>query len=111
MGVPAHDQRDFDFANQFSLPIVQVIASGGASGGSGVSEVVGPPYVSTDKDCDVIVNSLDELNGQSVDEASVRLCEMLMQSNQGGAKKPMHRLRDWLFSRQRYWGEPFLLKR
>lgn len=101
MGVPAHDQRDFDFAKQFSLPIVQVITSKDSS----PSELE-LPYVSTDKTGDVIINSLDELNGKSIEDASPLLCRLLSSAGHGGELKTMHKIRDWLFSRQRYWGEP-----
>ncbi|MEM7125297.1 MAG: leucine--tRNA ligase [Chloroflexota bacterium] len=94
MAVPGHDERDHDFAHQFNLPIVQVV-----SGGEGPIEEAA--YVGDG----LIINS-DFLNSKSVDEAKEAMIEWLSASGHG-TREVQYRLRDWLFSRQRYWGEPF----
>jgi len=93
MAVPAHDGRDFDFAKQFDLPIIEVVKGGDVT-------------VEAYEDCDSgeMVNS-GFLNGKSVEEAKVAIIQWL--TEQGvGEKKTNYKLRDWVFSRQRYWGEP-----
>lgn len=93
MAVPAHDTRDYDFAKAFKLPIVEVVSGG---------NVDEEPFV----DCDhgVMVNS-GFLDGLSVEQAKKRIIEWLV-SNGIGDQKVNYKLRDWVFSRQRYWGEP-----
>lgn len=91
MGVPAHDQRDFDFANKYSLPILPVIQS---------STI--PCFEEG-----VVCNS-SLVNGLQSKEAKTKLEKFLIDSNLGGPHTE-YKLRDWLFSRQRYWGEPFPL--
>lgn len=91
MAVPAHDERDYEFAQTFELPIRAVIEGGN------VSE---EPYVG---DGDHINSGF--LNGLSNDEAISTMIHWLEKNNKG-EKKISYRLRDWLFSRQRYWGEP-----
>jgi leucyl-tRNA synthetase len=92
MAVPGGDQRDWDFATEFGLPIVEVISGGDVSlaayNGDGV-----------------LVNS-DYLNGFSVAEAKAAITERLVADGNGRARIEF-KLRDWLFARQRYWGEPF----
>jgi leucyl-tRNA synthetase len=94
MGVPAHDERDHQFARQFDLPIVEVIRGGSVA----VQEAA---YVG-DGAC---VNS-SFLDGLSGEQARRTIVEWLEQTGHGCAGV-QYRLRDWLFSRQRYWGEPF----
>ena len=115
MAVPAHDERDFDFAKVFGLPIYQVVAPAGESGNSGDSGNSGKsgldrvPYTAdaafTDIATGVMVNS-GFLNGLSVEEARPAMIKWLEERGVGKAQT-QYKLRDWLFSRQRYWGEPF----
>jgi len=94
MAVPAHDTRDWDFAKKFNLPIIEVVA-----GGEDVQK-----EAFTDCATGVLVNS-DFLNGLSVEDAKNKIQEWL--TNKGiGSVKTNYKLRDWVFSRQRYWGEP-----
>ena len=114
MAVPAHDERDFDFAKVFGLPIYQVVAAGAADatervppeGEAGVARV---PYTGdsafTDIATGVMVNS-GFLNGLSVEDARPAMIKWLEERGVGRAQT-QYKLRDWLFSRQRYWGEPF----
>ena len=111
MAVPAHDERDFDFAKVFDLPIYQVVApaDSDAARTSSASSVSRVPYTGsaafTDIATGVMVNS-GFLNGLSVEEARPAMIEWL-EANGVGKAKTQYKLRDWLFSRQRYWGEPF----
>ena len=93
MAVPAHDERDFDFAKQFDLPIIEVV-----SGGDVTKEAF------TDCNTGIMVNS-GFLDGLTVDEAKVKITDWLSENNVGHSKVN-YKLRDWVFSRQRYWGEP-----
>ncbi|MDL2300790.1 leucine--tRNA ligase [Lachnospiraceae bacterium OttesenSCG-928-D06] len=95
MAVPAHDERDWEFAKKFNMPIVEVIS------GSKVS-VQEEAY--SDVASGVLVNS-DFLNGLSVADAKEKIREYLEEKGLGTAKTNF-KLRDWVFSRQRYWGEP-----
>ncbi len=91
MAVPGHDQRDYDFAKEFDLEIVEVISGGDISkeaySGDGV-----------------LVNS-ELINGMNVKEAKEKMYHFL-EDNDLGNRKTNYKLRDWVFSRQRYWGEP-----
>ena len=93
MAVPAHDTRDYDFAKKFDLPIIEVVAGGDIE-----------KEAFTDCATGTMVNS-GFLNGMSVDEAKVAIIKWLSDKNLG-AEKVNFKLRDWVFSRQRYWGEP-----
>lgn len=97
MAVPAHDQRDWDFANKFGLPIVQVVSKNG-------EEVDITKEAFTDVATGTMINS-DFLNGLSVKEAKEKMIDFLNEHKIGEAKVN-YKLRDWVFSRQRYWGEP-----
>ena len=113
MAVPAHDERDFDFAKVFGLPIYQVVAKADAGGTqlatTDASASVRVPYTGaeafTDIATGVMVNS-GFLDGMSVDAARKAMVKWLEEKGVGRAKT-QYKLRDWLFSRQRYWGEPF----
>ena len=94
MAVPAHDTRDWDFAKKFNLPIIEVV-----KGGEDVQKAA-----FTDCATGILVNS-DYLNGLSVDDAKKKIIEKLEEMGKGHAKVNF-KLRDWVFSRQRYWGEP-----
>lgn len=94
MAVPAHDERDWEFAKKFNLPIIEVVAGGG-----NVQE-----EVFTDVATGKLVNS-DFLNGLEVAEAKEKIIAYLEKKGIGTAKVN-YKLRDWVFSRQRYWGEP-----
>ena len=95
MAVPAHDERDWDFAKKFDLPIIEVVA------GSPVSV---QEQVYTDVATGTLVNS-DFLNGLSVADAKQKIIAFLEEKGIGHSKTNF-KLRDWVFSRQRYWGEP-----
>ncbi len=95
MAVPAHDERDWDFAKKFNLPIIEVVAGSPVS----VQEAV---Y--TDVATGTLVNS-EFLNGLSVAEAKEKIIAYLEEKGIG-TRKTNFKLRDWVFSRQRYWGEP-----
>ena len=108
MAVPAHDERDFDFAKVFDLPIVQVVAPADSE----AAKTASPdpvPYTGdaafTDIATGVMVSS-GFITGLTVDEARVKMIAWLEEKGVGKAKT-QYKLRDWLFSRQRYWGEPF----
>ncbi|MDD7363141.1 MAG: leucine--tRNA ligase [Peptoniphilus sp.] len=96
MSVPGHDQRDWEFAKKFDLPIVPVIEGG---------DVEKEAY--TDVATGTMINS-DFLNGMSVQEATKTMIEWLGERGLGH-EKTNYKLRDWVFSRQRYWGEPIPL--
>ncbi len=94
MAVPAQDQRDFEFAQKFGLPVIRTVQ---------------PPAGFDDKSAwlgdGVAINS-GFLNGKNVVEAKAAMIEWLERERKG-ARRVNYKLRDWLFSRQRYWGEPF----
>ena len=97
MGVPGHDQRDWDFATAFGLPIVEVVQGG---------DITKEAFVLKD-DTGVMVNS-GFLNGMTVKEAIPAMKEHVTKEGYGRPKTNF-KLRDWVFSRQRYWGEPIPL--
>ena len=94
MAVPAHDTRDWEFAKVFNLPIIEVV-----KGGEDVQK-----EAFTDCATGIMVNS-EFLDGLSVEDAKVKIKEWLT-ANGKGREKVNYKLRDWVFSRQRYWGEP-----
>jgi leucyl-tRNA synthetase len=101
MAVPGHDERDFDFARAFDLPIVRVVAPS--------LDQADAPLDVVSADYGVSVNSANErisLTGLSTVEAKSTIIAWL-EANGLGRKSVTTKLRDWLFSRQRYWGEPF----
>lgn len=95
MAVPAHDTRDFEFATKFNLPIIQVVDG---------ENVDLSKEAFTDVETGKMINS-DFLNGLDVKDAKKKTIEFLEENNIG-TKKVNYKLRDWVFSRQRYWGEP-----
>ena len=95
MAVPAHDTRDFEFAQKFDLPILQVVQPPGDQDWQGCTD----PGTATNSGF---------LNGLKTKDAKKKIIHWLVENGQG-EKKIQFKLRDWLFSRQRYWGEPFPL--
>lgn len=95
MAVPAHDERDWEFAKKFNMPIIEVVAG---------SDVDVNEAVYTDVASGTLVNS-EFLNGLSVAEAKEKITAFLTEKGIGH-QKTNFKLRDWVFSRQRYWGEP-----
>ena len=96
MGVPGHDQRDWDFATKFGLPIIEVVAGG---------DVTKEAYVA--KEDGIMVNS-GFMNGMTVKEA-IPAMKDYAEEHGFGKRKVNYKLRDWVFTRQRYWGEPIPL--
>ena len=101
MSVPGHDERDWDFASKYNLPIVEVVEGGDVS-----------KAAFTGKGNAKIINSTNDktlsLDGLSVDQA-IKEAILYIEKNLIGKATVNYKLRDWLFSRQRYWGEPFPL--
>ncbi|MCL5945294.1 MAG: leucine--tRNA ligase [Planctomycetes bacterium] len=96
MAVPAHDQRDFDFARSMNLPIRRVVSAAATQLEAGDLPLESPGFA---------VNS-PEINGLATAAAKARMCALLEQKSLG-TRQINYKIRDWLFSRQRYWGEPF----
>jgi len=98
MAVPGHDERDWEFAKKYNIPIVEVVEGG---------DIEKAAY--TDSEDGIIVNSATDdfsINGLKVPDAKKKITTWLEENNLG-KKSVNYKLRDWLFSRQRYWGEPF----
>lgn len=93
MAVPGHDTRDWEFAKKFNLPIIEVVKGG---------DVQNEPF--TDCETGILVNS-GILDGLSVEEAKKKIIDYIIEKGIGQSKVNF-KLRDWVFSRQRYWGEP-----
>ncbi|HHZ02589.1 MAG TPA: leucine--tRNA ligase [Tissierellia bacterium] len=93
MGVPGHDQRDWEFARKFNIPIIEVIAGG---------NIEEEAY--TDVEDGILVNS-GMINGLRVKEAIEKITNYL-EENKLGERKTNYKMKDWAFNRQRYWGEP-----
>ncbi|MGN6751381.1 MAG: leucine--tRNA ligase [Intrasporangium sp.] len=103
MAVPGHDERDFEYATKFSIPIVRVVAPSLDEADAPLADA----YVGDG----VIVNSASDianLDGLGVEDAKARIIAVL-EEREIGEGTINYRIRDWLFSRQRYWGEPFLV--
>lgn len=96
MAVPGHDQRDYEFAKEFNLPIIEVVEGG---------DITKEAY--TDSKNGVMINS-GFLNGLKADKAMEKMADYLEEKGLG-VRKVNYKLRDWVFSRQRYWGEPIPL--
>jgi leucyl-tRNA synthetase len=101
MAVPGHDERDFEFAEAFNLPIVRVVASSRDQAQDSLAHAEPEPGISVNSRNDSI-----SLDGLPTAEAKVAITEWLEERGLG-KKTVNYKLRDWLFSRQRYWGEPF----
>ena len=96
MGVPGHDQRDWDFAEKFGLPIIEVVAGG---------DMTEAAYAT--KESSIVVNS-GFLDGMTVKDAITAMADYAEKEG-FGRRKVNYKLRDWVFTRQRYWGEPIPL--
>lgn len=97
MAVPAHDERDWEFAKKFSLPIIEVIKSS--------HDVNEKPFIAKDEVCVNSSNDEISINGLKYEEAVSKM-NVWFERKGIGRKKITYKLRDWLFARQRYWGEP-----
>jgi len=96
MAVPAHDERDFEFATAYGIPIIEVVSETGTPSDTPLTEAMVEPGVA--------VNS-GKYDGLATEEFKKRIAEDLAEAGKGKARVE-YKLRDWIFSRQRYWGEP-----
>jgi leucyl-tRNA synthetase len=101
MAVPAHDERDHEFAVKYNLPIIEVVESLQTAEGLRAADTVPGPFTGEGHG----INS-DFLDGLPTGEAKAKMIDWL-EEKKLGARRVQYKLRDWLFSRQRYWGEPF----
>lgn len=106
MAVPAHDERDYEFATTYDLPIREVVGGGNISAEAYTGDGTLVNSSSADREIPGIARKGVSLNGLSVDEAKKVVTDWLEKQGQG-QHRVNYKLRDWLFSRQRYWGEPF----
>ena len=93
MGVPGHDQRDWEFAKKYNIPIIEVIAGGNIE-----------EEAFTDVEDGILINS-GMINGLRVKDAIEKITDYLIENNLG-ERKVNYKMKDWAFNRQRYWGEP-----
>ncbi len=99
MAVPAHDQRDFEFARKFDLPIIPVVAAK-------AGESIDPDLMTAAFEGEGVAINSPIIDGQSTETAKATIIDALVRDG-SGKQSIKYKLRDWLFSRQRYWGEPF----
>lgn len=104
IGVPGHDERDFEFATQYKLPIPQVLKNPNDTSVDG--QQTNMPYLKGQGNHEGILVNSGNFNGLSSKEGIQKITEALIKEKSGNFKT-QYKLRDWLFSRQRYWGEPF----
>ncbi|UPA16121.1 leucine--tRNA ligase [Borrelia coriaceae] len=95
MSVPAHNEKDFEFAQKYNLPIKQVVSQ------TGHNEILTKPFTQNG----ISINTPEEFNNLKTNEVKTRVIKWLTK-NKKGQEKVNYKLRDWIFSRQRYWGEP-----
>ncbi len=105
MAVPAHDTRDFEFAQQFNIPIIAVVDPGEADENIDRAAVLAGKQCST---CEGVAINSGQYDGLTTDEFKQKIAEVLAEAGQG-KEAVNYKLRDWLFSRQRFWGEPYPL--
>jgi leucyl-tRNA synthetase len=101
MAVPAHDERDHEFATKYELPIIEVVESLQEAAGLRTSDTAPGPFTGEGN-----ATNSEFLNGMPTAEAKAKMIDWL-EEKKLGARRVQFKLRDWLFSRQRYWGEPF----